>query len=62
MRFPRRDSGSDRVLAEVRRLIRLSRAEGEHLRSSAPSRSTGYRRQFKRSHEGLRQIEKLVDP
>jgi hypothetical protein len=60
--FSRRGPTRDDVLiAEVRRLIRLANIEGDHLRDSAPSRSTGLRRQFKRSHDALRQIGELLE-
>lgn len=51
---------SETLIAKVRAIIRQARDDGAAAREHAPSRSTGYRRQFKTSHEALRQIERVV--
>lgn len=44
-------------LLELTALVREALREGEALKTSAPSRSTGLRRQFRRSHQALTQLE-----
>lgn len=58
--FNRKPHPAESTLAEVRRLLRLNDMRGEHERADAPSRSTGYRRQYKASHETLEQVRELL--
>lgn len=58
--FTKKPHPAEMTLAEVRRLLRLNEARGEHERATAPSRSTGYRRQYKASHETLEQVRELL--
>lgn len=51
---------NESLVATVRRIIQQAREDGERERALAPSRSTGYRREFKCSHEALGKIEQLV--
>jgi hypothetical protein len=47
-------------LLELRALVREALNEGQKLKADAPSRSTGLRRQFKRSHEALTRLEESL--
>lgn len=47
-------------LLELRALVQQALHEGKSLKSDAPSRSTGLRRQFRRSHQALTQVEELL--
>lgn len=49
-----------KLIADIKKVIKATRAKEEILRAEAPSRSTGIRNVYKGGHDALGEIEQLI--
>lgn len=49
-----------KLISDIKKIIKATRAKEEIVRTEAPSRSTGIRNVYKNGHDALGEIETLI--